>query len=200
MKLNTPNKLIILRFLLTIIVIILLLAIPFFPEFTFLILENDVSWFNLIAMIFFVFAAFTDWLDGWLARKNNQVTNFGKLFDPLADKILVNSVLVIFTVYSRIPVWVVLIFIIRDILVDGLRMILTSKGKILAAGKSGKLKTLFQFIGITLLFIFYPTPPVSWNFNYLTLNSLFLIPLYIGLFFSIASGFIYYKENLREVF
>ena len=89
--------------------------------------------FNFVGLGLFVAASFTDFLDGHIARKHNIESNFGKLFDPVADKILVNSVLIMFTVFGRIPVAITLAFIIRDLLVEGLRMSLGSKGTVLSA-------------------------------------------------------------------
>lgn len=202
MKLNLPNQLIIVRFFLALLVIILLGVIPYSLEnnfFTFTINNIVVSWFNFIALLVFLLAAFTDFLDGYLARKKNDVTNFGKFFDPLADKILVNSVLVFFAVYLYIPVFVVVLFIIRDLMVDGLRMSVASNGKVLSANKIGKFKTFFQVIGISILFIFHPDNINTIWFDYSSLEHLYLIPLYLGLFFSLYSGFIYYKNNYKEI-
>lgn len=204
MNLNTPNKLIILRFVLALIIIIILSFVPLSlkNDFSFLIGSNIyVSWLNVIALILFIIASFTDYLDGYLARKNNQITNFGKFFDPLADKVLVNSVLVFFAAFEYIPIWIVVIFIIRDIMVDGLRMNLSTKGKVLAADKSGKLKTFFQMIGIIVLFIVHSQPTANyWGYNYDSYYAFSLIPILIALYFSIYSGIKYYYNNIQELF
>ncbi len=204
LKLNTPNKLIILRLFLALAVVSLLLAQVWMPEGVFVyychVTQAYVSYFNPIAGVLFVLAAFTDYLDGKLARKNNQITEFGKLFDPIADKIVVNSVLIIFAVFSRLPVWLVIIFVTRDILVEGLRISVSSQGKVLAADKLGKMKTLWQFIGLTILFVWYPESVTSTSgfqhFNYNSIYHLFLIPIYIGGIYSVLSGINYYKKNL----
>ena len=201
-KLNFPNWLIIIRFSLAIVIIILLSFVPYSLSngFYFTINESEISWLNVIALIIFIVAAITDWLDGYLARKRNQITDFGKFFDPLADKILVNSVLIFFAAFSYIPIFIVVIFVVRDLMVDGLRMNLSSKGKVLAADKYGKLKTIFQMIGISVLFIFHPEPTLSNNsFEYWNLKHLYVIPIYFSLFFSLLSGFKYYKNNIKYI-
>lgn len=204
MNLNTPNKLIILRFILTLIIIIILSFIPLSLKnnFSFSIGSDIyVSWLNVIALILFIIASFTDYLDGYLARKNNQITNFGKFFDPLADKVLINSVLVFFAAFEYIPIWIVVIFIIRDIMVDGLRMNLSTKGKVLSADKFGKLKTFFQMIGIIVLFIIHSQPTSNyWGYNYDSYYAFSLIPILIALYFSIYSGIKYYYNNIQELF
>ncbi len=201
-KLNTPNVLVIIRFFLALAVIVILSLVPYslgnWDKMNFEINNIKVSWLNVIAMIIFVVASITDWLDGYLARKNNQVTDFGKFFDPLADKILVNSVLVFFAAYLYVPIWVVVLFIVRDLMVDGLRMNLSSKGKVLSADRYGKLKTIFQMLGITILFIFHPLPNNN-DFYYNSIEHLYLIPIYIALFFSMFSGFKYFKNNIKEL-
>ncbi|BDV02800.1 CDP-diacylglycerol--glycerol-3-phosphate 3-phosphatidyltransferase [Candidatus Hepatoplasma crinochetorum] len=204
MNLNTPNKLIIFRFILTFIIIIILSFVPLSltNNFSFSIGSDIyVSWLNVIALILFIIASFTDYLDGYLARKNNQITNFGKFFDPLADKVLINSVLVFFAAFEYIPIWIVVIFIIRDIMVDGLRMNLSTKGKVLSADKFGKLKTFFQMIGIIVLFIIHSQPTSNyWGYNYDSYYAFSLIPILIALYFSIYSGIKYYYNNIQELF
>ncbi len=203
MNWNVPNILIIVRFIFALIVISLLLIIPFFPysENPNLYVEYaniKVNILNYVALFFFMIAAYTDYLDGHLARKNNQITTFGKIFDPLADKILVNSVLIIFTLFGRIPIIFTIIFVIRDLLVDGLRIALASSGEVLAANKWGKFKTLFQFFGLIILFLIFPSPgDMYYNWD---INSLSLIVLFIGLIFSVLSGIKYYQMNWNKLF
>lgn len=198
-KYSIPNKLVIFRFIMMFLVVTSLLLIPLLPEFVFSngLKDNTTSYFNIIAFSLFVFASLTDWLDGYLARKYDVVSDFGKVFDPLADKVLVNSVLIIFSCLSYIPIWAAVIYIVRDILVDGSRIKAASDGTIVSAKIFGKLKTFFQMFGISLLFIYHPEPTIYNNFlifNYNNINHLFVIPIYIGLIFSIISGYIYIKE------
>ena len=105
--------------------------------------EADVM--RIIACVIFCAASFTDFLDGYLARKNGLVTNFGKFMDPLADKLLVCSALILITVYSPyIPVWVTLIIIAREFIISGFRLVASDNGIVIAASKWGKLKTVSQ--------------------------------------------------------
>lgn len=204
MNLNTPNKLIVLRFILTLSIIVILSFVPLSlkNEFYFSIGNGIyVSWLNVIALFLFIIASLTDYFDGYLARKNNQITDFGKFFDPLVDKIMINSVLIFFAAYEYLPIWIVVVFIIRDIMIDGLRMTLSAKGKVLDAKKSGKLKTFFQIIGILVLFLVHSQPNLNeyWGYNYDSYYAFSLIPILIALYFSLYSGFEYFHKNIKEI-
>ncbi len=201
MKLNLPNKLVILRFFMAFATIGLLMAEPNLSQWAF---HNswtnaNVSYVNIIVLVLFVVASATDWLDGYLARKNNQITNFGKYFDPIADKLLVNTTLIMFAVMSRIPAWVVILFIIRDLIVEGVRMNASSQGKVIAASWWAKVKTFAQMIAIPILFILYPEAGVN-GFDYTVWQSVFVAPLYVALVVSLGSGYIYIKEGLKDLF
>ena len=118
-------------------------------------------WGYPAALIVFVLAACTDWLDGYLARRLNQVTTFGKLIDPLADKIAVSAAFIYLTAAGLCPFWVTIIIISREFLVTGLRQIAQDHGVIIPAGTSGKLKTAFQLafcIGCLLALTWVHTP------------------------------------------
>lgn len=207
MKLNFPNFLILLRLSLVPIIIFLLLLPSLIEKtdfFNFNIGENIFGLYftDIFAGLLFIFASLTDFVDGWYARKYNQITTFGKLFDPLADKILINSTLIIFGARGLLPIIFVIIFIIRDILVDGLRMMLASNDIVLAADKWGKLKTIFQMLGLTLLFFIHPVQSnLFFNiFDWTSWFSLILItPITIGMFFSILSGINYYKFGFKSL-
>ncbi|MBQ2696901.1 MAG: CDP-diacylglycerol--glycerol-3-phosphate 3-phosphatidyltransferase [Clostridia bacterium] len=134
---NTPNKLTILRVLLV-------------PVFMIFMLHNWFSFSRLIAAIIFVLAFATDWLDGYLARKNNQVTNFGKIMDPLADKMLTTAALVCLNVTGDVSAWVTIIILAREFIVSGVRISAASEGNVIAASIWGKAKTMWQFIALTL--------------------------------------------------
>jgi CDP-diacylglycerol--glycerol-3-phosphate 3-phosphatidyltransferase len=108
------------------------------------------------AMLLFLVAILTDLADGFLARKYNQVTNFGKFLDPLADKILIASVLIMLVELGWVPAWVAIIVIVREILVTGLRAIAADKGHVIAADKYGKLKTIMQSVALVPLIYHYP--------------------------------------------
>ena len=144
---NLPNKLTLFRIILVPIMVI----IPFIP------LEGElfgisITW--LLVALIFVIASITDKLDGYLARSRNQVTTFGKFLDPIADKILVLSALVILVEYGKIPSWIPIIVLAREFIVSGYRLIAVEKGgKVIAASKWGKLKTVTQMIAIIFCFL-----------------------------------------------
>ncbi len=109
----------------------------------------------LYGALIFLFAALTDWVDGYVARQMKLVTNFGKFLDPLADKLLVTSGLILLLYHKWVPVWAVLIILMREIIVMGLRDIAAVQGEVIAASWSGKLKTFVQMIAIFLLLLHY---------------------------------------------
>lgn len=109
---------------------------------------------EILAAILFVIASLTDFLDGYIARKYHWVSDFGKIWDPLADKLLVNGVLICFAYLSLIPIWVCVLLILRDFIVDAFRMHALSKQIIIPASMWGKLKTVFELVGLILIFFF----------------------------------------------
>lgn len=111
---------------------------------------------NVLAVVVFVFAALTDWLDGHIARSRNLVTNFGKFMDPIADKLLVIPALILMVGQGRVPAWVCIVFVAREFLVSGLRLIAAEQGVVIAAGKLGKAKTVFQILAVLLLTLWVP--------------------------------------------
>ena len=119
---------------------------------------ND--WKSIVAAGIFVLISCTDWLDGYLARSRNEVTDFGKFMDPLADKILVTAALIALVELGNLPTWVVLIILAREFIVSGVRMMAASKGVVIAASMLGKFKTVFQMIAI-FLFIVKDSPIIS---------------------------------------
>lgn len=149
-----PNRLTIFRLILAVVIIVLFLF-PYdmigynFPKY----LINGIAILDVklvICAVLFIVASITDFFDGKIARKYNYVTNFGKLMDPIADKMLVNSLLIILAGEGYIATVIPVIIISRDIVVDGVRMLLTEQGEVLPAGKLGKFKTAFLMMGITL--------------------------------------------------
>ena len=107
----------------------------------------------LLVLILFAIASFTDYLDGYIARKHNLITSFGKFIDPIADKLLVNTMFILFAVDGVVPAVFVLIMIWRDMIVDGLRMNASAKGKVVAAGMMGKAKPVLQMFAIIFLLL-----------------------------------------------
>lgn len=137
---NAPNMLTILR----------VVMIPFFVAFLLLdITEYD----KYIALAIFIAASFTDTLDGYLARKNNQVTNFGKFMDPLADKLLVSAAMICLVELDMIPSWVVIVIISREFIISGFRLVASDNGLVIAASYWGKFKTTFQMLMIIVLLL-----------------------------------------------
>lgn len=144
----------------------------------------------VVAGSIFLFACATDWLDGHLARKYKWVSNFGKLWDPIADKILIDGLLIALAVNNSIPVFVTIIMIIRDIIIDAMRMYASSNGRIVPANIWGKLKTVTQMVAITVTFFAFGIVENIQNnviAYYFVINLLHLI----ACAFSVASGIIY---------
>ncbi len=176
MKWNAPNVLTLLRIVL----------IPFFVLFYMLSIPN----WNIWSAIVFIAAAITDWLDGYLARKNNQVSNFGKLWDPVADKLLVLAALLILMDWGKIGLVIVLVLVSRELIIGGLRSSAAARGVVIAADKSGKLKTVVQFIAIILLFL------NDWPFTALSVD-IGLILIWISVALSIYSCIEYFVKNAK---
>lgn len=166
---NIPNKLTVLRMLLV-------------PFFMIIYAIDGIPYNAAIAAVIFIFASITDWLDGYLARKNNLVTNFGKFMDPLADKLLVTGALLCMMDKGIVSLWVVMIILSREFLVTGLRLVAVSKGIVIAAGKLGKLKTVVQLIAIITAFISKEQIVID-------------ILMYISVFLTALSGVMYLYEN-----
>ncbi len=133
---NLPNKLTVGR----------IIAVPFF-------VALYMMGYNLIAFLIFIVASFTDLLDGKIARKYNLVTNFGKIMDPLADKILVYSAFCLMVENGLVPGWMLIIILAREFAIAGMRTVAASEGIVIAAGMSGKIKTVLQMIAVPLLLL-----------------------------------------------
>ena len=140
---NLPNKLTILR---------MILIIPFL-----LVLYLDVPYATYWALGIFIVASLTDMLDGKIARKRNLITDFGKFMDPLADKMLVTAAMVWFVEIGQMAGWALLVVLLREFAVSGLRMVASDKGRVIAAGWSGKVKTASTMVCVVLMFL--PIPP-----------------------------------------
>lgn len=178
---NLANKLTLLR-ILAVPVIVLLLYFP-----------NQVSCF--VAAAVFVLASLTDMVDGIVARRQNMVTNFGKFLDPLADKLLIGSVLVMLAELHWVPAWIVVVIICRELTVTGLRAAAMEQGMVLAADRFGKLKTILQTLALIPLILHFPLfglDPTGPG----------VILLYLALFMTVFSGanylYNFYKNWLYE--
>ena len=197
MKMHLPNRLTMLRLILSIVLIIILLF-PFdacgiiIPKlFINESLVIDIRY--IISGILFILASITDFLDGYVARKYNLVTDFGKMIDAIADKVLVNSILIILASSGFIHPIIAVIVVIRDTAVNSIKMVAGNKGKVVAAIKSGKFKTAFLMVGI-ILTLFYNLPFELWNFK---VSDFLLI---VAAILSIVSGIQYYIQNKHLIF
>ncbi|MBP3385206.1 MAG: CDP-diacylglycerol--glycerol-3-phosphate 3-phosphatidyltransferase [Firmicutes bacterium] len=168
---NLPNKLTMAR----------IIAIPIFI--VVLMME-----FRYAATIIFILAALTDMLDGHIARKYNLVSNFGKLMDPLADKLLVMAALVCLVELGNVPAWMVVVILAREFAVTGLRQVAVEQGIVIAAAPTGKIKTITQMIAIPLLLL------ANWPFSYIgiPMDQIFL---WIAVAMTIISGAEYFYKN-----
>ena len=149
MKMNWPNRLSIIR-------------IASVPVITLLLVLNK-PWAMYVALFGFIFAAITDFVDGHIARKYNLVTNFGKFIDPVADKLLNLSAMIMLTYCGLLPQWAVIVILARELAVDGLRMVAVGQGRVIAAGKLGKIKTVSQIVLVLFLMIAGRLAPVVFS-------------------------------------
>ena len=190
---NLPNKITIGRIILAILMIVLLL-IPWYDlniYFAEYVINGEVlSLKYIIAGIIFLVASLTDFIDGYLARSRNIVTDFGKVADAIADKILVNGLLIILACDELIPVLIPVVIITRDIIVDSCKMISGNKGKVVAASWLGKAKTMCMMIGLTLTMF----NNIPFTFIGIPVDSALLLAATI---LSVVSGCQYYY-NTRE--
>lgn len=208
---NLPNKITISRIALIVLMIISMFVLSFI-DFTAINLGNtNINLVYFIYFCFFVIAASTDFLDGYLARKLNQITSFGKFLDPIADKLLNNSLMIFLLVPQTyapnqrndstmltILMMCVILMIARDLVVDGVRLVAVQKGKVIAANIFGKCKTVLQMIAIPMLLL------NDWPFSYfdsswpqaLQISNIFF---YLATLMSLVSGVIYLIQN-KEVF
>lgn len=193
---NLPNKITMCRIVLSITLLIMLIF-PFdmvgihWPMYT-LIGRININLKYIVGGIIFLVASLTDFLDGNIARKRGLVTDFGKVMDAIADKVLVNGVLIILACNGLISVIIPVIIITRDIFVDSIKMVAGSKGKAVGASILGKLKTICMMCGLTLVF-FYNLP-----FELISINVAEGL-LYVATILSIISGVQYYLVN-KEFF
>lgn len=193
MKLNTPNKLTIARMIIA-------------PVFLAVLLWDSLPHRFLWAMFIFMAASVTDAVDGKLARKNNQVTNFGKLLDPIADKVLTTAALLAFMKLGLCNIWIVMIVLTREFTIASIRMIAASNGVVIPANIWGKLKTVSQMV-FTVLIMFLGeiysyapnvVPGVTVPY-YLTLSNISNALLWITAILTVISGIIYIKDSKNAI-
>lgn len=207
---NLPTKITFSRILIIILMLICLVVLNILGSNGFVAPTLGDTGINLvlfIVFIVFVVASFTDFLDGYLARKNNQVTALGKFLDPVADKLLINSMIIFLIAPSisapyvsetqlSINVWCAIIFIVRDIVVDAMRFIGAQKNVVIAANIFGKAKTVLQMVAISLVLL------NGWPFSYFDSNwpiglHITDIVVYIATIVSLLSGIIYVIQNRK---
>jgi len=158
---NLPNKITLLRLPLTAVFFVFFFDKPlphFFPNLA------PVPYHHTIAFFCFLLACVSDWSDGYLARRRNQITAFGKFWDPIADKVLVTSAWITLVANDAMPSWVVVVLLARDFTVSGLRMLAAEQGTTLAAETGGKIKTIVQLLTIGILSAHY-TLKEDWRWN-----------------------------------
>lgn len=183
-----PNLLTISRILL--VPLILLLLLPG--------MENRVT--SFFAFCLFVVASLTDMIDGWLARRLKIVSTIGKFLDPLADKLIYLTLLVAFTPSGIVPMWLVMIVLIRELFITGLRTVAAGEGMVIAASWGGKLKTIFALVGMSFLLI-YHTYPVDFLFFTVRINFHYMGMLltYVSLIFCITSALEYTYRVVKKL-
>ena len=187
---NLPNRLTLLRIFF--VPVIVFFAVFPFAQYGIVFGHLSVGFvslpvINLVLLGLFAVASFTDFLDGYLARKNHQISTFGKFMDPIADKLLVNTLFILFAYQGLIPVVAVLVMIWRDVFVDGLRMLAAEKGRVVSAGYLGKLKTVVQMFTIMLILV----SNLPFELYNLPVSSFFL---WFSVVISLSSGINYFRQ------
>ncbi len=170
---NLPNKITIFR-------------VFMIPIFVFFMLISGIPGGRYIAAVIFIIAALSDLLDGYIARKYNLVTNFGKFMDPLADKLLVSSALICLVDLKLLPAWIVIIIIAREFIISGFRLIASDNGVVIAAGWWGKIKTTVQMIMSVMLII---------NLDFALINVLEQVAIYLAAALTVISLIDYMIKN-----
>jgi len=197
---NLPNKITVTRIALVLAMLLGLFILSFIPALQVPVLgQSGINLVYLIVCIVFLIASSTDYLDGHIARKYHLVTDLGKFLDPVADKMLVDSMLIylclphFLTETLSIPLWCVIVMILRDLIVDALRFVAASKGSVLAANIFGKIKTVTQMVAIPFVLL------NDWPFNYFDQSwgafRVSLLFVYIATLASLLSGIIYLWQN-----
>ncbi|HEY3360130.1 MAG TPA: CDP-diacylglycerol--glycerol-3-phosphate 3-phosphatidyltransferase [Polyangia bacterium] len=175
---NLPNILTMLR----------VVVIPFVLYF----IDNRSQVRSFIAMVLYLAASVTDFLDGYLARKRGQVSILGKFLDPLADKLIVMAALVVLVDVDRLPAWLVVVLLARELAITGLRSIASTEGLVIPAGQEGKYKTALQLVAISFLLVHFRYPMLGTRL-WVDFHVVGLYTLYVSLGFSVLSAFKYLR-------
>lgn len=187
---NLPNKLTLLRIALVPIVVIIYLCID--PTTGVVDAKSGLALRDILATVVFIIASLTDMLDGMIARRYRLITSFGKFADPIADKMLVNTILILLVYAHEANVVAVLLMTARDLVVDGLRMTAATNGKVVSAGFPGKCKTVLQMFAIIFLLM------KNWPFSYIGFPMASIL-LWAATFMSLYSGYIYFMKLRRYI-
>ncbi len=153
---------------------------------------------SLIAAILYLVASIGDMVDGYLARSRGQVSVLGKFLDPVADKLMVTAVMVFMVALGRVPAWLVVVLIARDLAITGLRSIASSEGIVIAASRGGKIKTALQLIGLIMLLVHFRYPLLGLGIS-IDFNAAGLVVLYLSLAASLISGVAYVLGFFRAL-
>ncbi|HAL73748.1 MAG TPA: CDP-diacylglycerol--glycerol-3-phosphate 3-phosphatidyltransferase [Clostridiales bacterium] len=193
---NLPNRLTILRVCLVPLILLFMLPLTAWPIFD--AWNSFISgWGQLVAFVLFGLASLTDLYDGKIARERNLVTNFGKFLDPIADKMLVVSVLIAFVQINRISALVPIIVIIREFIVTGIRLLASDKGVVIAASNLGKAKTVSQIVAILIMLLEKVLQWLTAGFlNPVWINMLGDAAMTVAVILTLVSGFDYLKKNI----
>lgn len=166
------------------ITLVRVVLIPFYVAFLLLHIHGGAEWLRWAALAVFVVASVSDFVDGYIARHYNQVTDFGKFLDPLADKLLVTSAFIMFVEWGRMPAWVVIIVIAREFAITGLRAVAANKGTVIAAAWSGKIKTSCTMVGLVAMMAFTGSVVLDWAVTIVILAT----TLYSGVEYFVKNG------------
>jgi CDP-diacylglycerol---glycerol-3-phosphate 3-phosphatidyltransferase len=164
-----------------------------------LLMDNFSPLRSFLSCLIFLVAAIGDFLDGYLARKRGEVSVLGKFLDPLADKLMVTAALVFMVALARVPAWLVVLIIARDLAITGLRSIAAAEGLVIAASDGGKIKTALQFVGIIMLLIHFRYPLLGLNIAPIDFHAMGLWVLYLSLGMSLLSAVGYFRLFVRAV-
>lgn len=187
---NLPNKLTVLRVVLTFVFICFLFSEWFFAKY--------------LALLIFILACLTDYYDGYIARKRGLISNFGKLMDPVADKILLIAAFLAFVALKIVPLWMVVVIIFREVGITSMRLVMMSRGSVLAAENWGKYKTVSQMLTIFVILIFLALKETllkysqGWNLSCEVLSrQIIFILMWITVILTLVSGFLCLWQNRR---
>lgn len=182
---NIPNQLTLLRILLIPVMVIIAYIEPLQQE-----LFLNISIANFTNVIIFAVASITDLLDGMIARKYNMVTTFGKFADPLADKLLVMTAMVLLMQQGVFPMWALIVILSREFIVTGIRLVAVETGKVISASNLGKVKTATTMVALIVLFFFQINN---------TVEIIAMVLVYIATFFTVISGIDYFWKNRKII-